>query len=178
MEEIKESILNTKCNPKHCTLEYKIKKEDPTFEMSRADLLKRFVQEGEKVEDWMVPYSWLGEIELDEDAPQFTNWQAKYDEETARKLVDVKKNMQQSLQTGGVITKVLQTQFMLQLLMVNYLESVKKAKLRIKSDNTVAEEIGLPEMSAIFTEMMLSDRDCESLKEIRTILLKWRNRNI
>lgn len=175
MSEITESLLNTKCNPKHCTLEYAIKREDPTCEMSRADMFKRFVLEADKVTDWMVPFTQLGEVKLDKDAPQFTNYQAKYDEETAEKLANVRKRMQESLQDAGVITKVLQTQFMLQLLMVNYLNSLKKAKLTIKADKTVAEEISLPEMSAIFTEMMLSDRECEALKGIRKILVDWRN---
>ena len=168
-------ILNTKCNPKHCTLEYQIKKEDSTVEMSRADLFKRFVREGEAVKDWVPVYELLRNVKTDGNAPQFTNWQAKYDAETAEKFEKVKEDMTASLIKGGVITKVLQTQYMLQLLMVNYLDHLKKAKLLLNTDGKVSDDIDLPKMSAIFTEMILTDRECESLDEIRKILVDWKN---
>lgn len=176
MAKIEEGVLNTKCNQKHCDLEAEIKRLDPNQDKTRPALLKRFLDVAEAKIDWMPSYYLLANVEHIEDAPQFNSWQAKYDVETAGKLQLVRQNMEKSLKEGGVITRVLQTQFMLQLLMVNYLESLKKDILAIKADKMVDEEkITLPEMSAIFTEMMLTDKDCDALKEIRRILVDWRN---
>lgn len=174
MERI-ESILNIKSNQKHCTLEYLIKKSDGAQDMSRAGLLKRMAIAAEPVENWMPTYTRLSDLKLEKEAPAFTNWQAKYDKETAIILDKVKNNMQKSLKEGGVITRVVQTQFMVQLLMINYLEHLKKAKLSINANKIVDKEISIPEMSAIFTEMILTDKECESLKDIRKILVAWRN---
>ena len=171
-----KSILNTKCNTKHCTLEFLIKEQDPAQDLSRAGILKRSVLAAEHIEDWMPSATLLTDLKLEEKAPQFSNFQAEYDAETREKLDVIKKKMQKSLMNGGVITKVLQTQYMLQLLEINYLESLKEAKRSLKAKIN-EEKIGLPEMSAIFTEMMLTDRECPEIEEIRIILLDWRKAN-
>ena len=140
MERI-ESILNIKSNQKHCTLEYLIKKSDGAQDMSRAGLLKRMAIAAEPVENWMPTYTRLSDLKLEKEAPAFTNWQAKYDKETAIILDKVKNNMQKSLKEGGVITRVVQTQFMVQLLMINYLEHLKKAKLSINANKIVTGKV-------------------------------------
>ena len=175
MSRSEEGLFSSKCNPKHCDVEFEIKIFDQNPEKSRSALLERFTVAAESKTDWMPTYYLLPNIVHHEDAPQFDSWQAKYSAETGERLQTIRKNMEKSLKEGGVITRVLQTQFMLQLLMVNYLESVKKDILAIKADKMVDEEITLPEMSAIFTEMMLTDKDCDALKGIRKILVDWRN---
>ncbi len=176
MSRSEEGLLfSSKCNPKHCDVEFDIKTLDQNPEKSRSALLERFTAAAESITDWMPTYYLLSNIEHHENAPQFDSWQARYSAETGRKLQTIRQSMEKSLKEGGVITRVLQKQFMLQLLMVNYLESLKKDILTIKSNKMVNEDISLPEMSAIFTEMMLTDRDCDALKEIRRILVDWRN---
>ncbi len=175
MSRSKEGLFSSKCNPKHCDAEFDIRILDPNPEKSRSALLERFSAAAESITDWMPSYHLLSSIEHHDDAPQFDSWQAKYSAETGEKLQTIRRNMEKSLKEGGVITRVLQTQFMLQLLMVNYLESLKKDILAIKADKMVDEEITLPQMSAIFTEMMLTDKDSDALKEIRRILVDWRN---
>lgn len=174
---MEESLLNVTCNWRHCTLEYRIRGLDGSQEMSRQAMFKRYLIAAEEVVDWKPVYELLGNLAREKDAPNFTNYQARYDEKTANILLKVKKNMEISLKEAGVITKVLQNQYMLQLLMENYLTCLEKAKPSLKSDRTVnnEEEIGLLEMSAIFTEMMLTDRDCTALKTICEILTEWRN---
>ena len=71
--------------------------------------------------------------------------------------------------------KVLQTQYLLQLLQANYLEVLKQALVSIKSDGVREAEVDLPEMAKIFTEMMLMDKESEKLVQIRKILVDWRN---
>ena len=175
MNESTENLLNTTCNSKHCSLEKWIKDEDPAQDKSRAGYFKRAVFVAETVDDWVPMATLLSDLKLDKDAPHFTNFQAKYDSETRQALDKVKEKMQKSLIDGRIIKRVLQTQYMLQLLMINYLEHIRANKLTIKADKQVDEEISLPEMSAIFTEMMLTDKDCDALKEIRRILVDWRN---
>lgn len=168
-------MLNVKCNSKHCTLEYLTKQFDTSQDVSRSGIFKRAVMAAETVENWMDVYNLLSNLKIEESAPKFTNWQAAYDEDTANILARVKQSMQKQLKASGVITRVLQTQFMLQLLMANYLEHLKQEKLSIKADKMLNEEITIPEISAVFTEMILTDKDCEALKEIRKILVEWRN---
>lgn len=175
MNESTENLLNTTCNSKHCSLEKWIKEEDPAQDKSRAGYFKRAVFVAETVDNWVTMATLLSDLKLDKDAPQFTNFQAKYDSETRQALDKVKEKMQKSLIDGKIIKRVLQTQYMLQLLMINYLEHIRANKLTIKADKQVDEKISIPEMSAIFTEMMLTDRDCDALKEIRRILVDWRN---
>ena len=167
-----DHILNTKCNRKHCTLEALIKKEDVAQDMSRAAMFERFTIAAENVEDWSVVATMLGSIKTGSDDPNFTNYQARYSDDTAERLEKIKDTMVRSLKDGGNITKVLQTQFMLQLLMMNYLDHLKKEKLKLKS--SIEEDISLPEMAKILTEMMLTDKDCAALQEIRAILIKYR----
>ena len=40
----------------------------------------------------------------------------------------------------------------------------------------VDEEISLPKMSAILTEMMLTDKDGDELKEIMEVMIKWKKK--
>lgn len=175
MNESTENLLNTTCNSKHCSLEKWIKEEDPAQDKSRAGYFKRAVLVAEPVDDWVPMATLLSDLKLDKDAPQFTNFQAKYDSETREALDVIKEKMKKSLIKGNIIKRVLQTQYMLQLLMINYLEHTRANKLTIKADKMVDDEIDLPEMAALFTEMILTDRDCEALKQIRRIMVDWRN---
>lgn len=175
MNESTENLLNTTCNSKHCSLEKWIKEEDPAQDKSRAGYFKRAVLVAEPVDDWVPMATLLSDLKLDKDAPQFTNFQAKYDSETREALDVIKEKMQKSLIKGNIIKRVLQTQYMLQLLMINYLEHTRANKLTIKADKMVDDEIDLPEMAALFTEMILTDRECEALKQIRRIMVDWRN---
>lgn len=177
MNESTENLLNTTCNAKHCSLEKWIKEEDPAQDKSRAGYFKRAVLVAENVDDWVPMAILLSDLKIDKAAPQFTNFQAKYDSQTHKALDAIKEKMQKSLIEGKIIKRTLQTQYMLQLLMISYLEHIRANKLTIKADKMVdEEEIDLPKISALLTEMMLTDRDCEALKEIRRILVDWRNK--
>lgn len=37
-------------------------------------------------------------------------------------------------------------------------------------------DVNMPDMTKIFCEIMLKDKDCEELKQIRKILVDWRNK--
>ena len=171
-----ECFFSSKCGPRHCDAELEIRRRDHNPEKSRSALFERFVSAAESVTDFMPVYNLLADLEHHTDAPQFDSWQAKYSEETDEKLKTIRQNMETSLKNGGVITRVLQTQFMLLMLMVNYLDTLKKDALTIKADKMVDEEISLPQMSAILTEMMLTDKDGDELKEIMEVMIKWKRK--
>ena len=66
---------------------------------------------------------------------------------------------------------------MVLLLQTNYLQSLKREKLIISSEKQLELEednITMPEMAAIFVEIMLQDKDSEALAEIKRILVEWR----
>lgn len=170
-----EKLLNIKCNWKHSTLEYLIKKFDASQDMSRAAVFEREVKAAENVGDWKDIRVLLSELNKIDDAPTFTNIQAKYGTETDEVLKEVRKQMLSDLKVTGL--KVLQSQYMVLLLQVNYLEFLKKEKLAIKANEFVEEEnVDMPEMSKILCEMMLCEKDCNEIKEIRKILVDWRNK--
>lgn len=171
-------LFNIKAKKIHCILENEIKKYDLAYEMTRGDLLIRFVESASGVSDWAALYNQLIEFKnevKDELIPHFTNWQAKYDEGIEKKLETVYRDMTKDLKESGIITRVLQTQLMLQLMQFNYLLNIKKIKhLIVVDDKNSQEKITLPEMAATLTEVILKDRDGDTLKNICKLLMEWR----
>lgn len=71
--------------------------------------------------------------------------------------------------------KVLRKQYMLFLLQVNYLEKLQKDKLAIRTEHINEENIDLPEIMKSLMQMIILDKDCDSLKRISEIIIEWRN---
>lgn len=166
-------LLNIKSNWKHATLEYLIKKEDPSQDMSRAAVFEREVNAAENVGDWREIQVLLSKLKRVEKVPVFTNLQAKYSDTVEEKLNKIRKKMLMDLKKHGL--KVLQAQYMVLLLQTNYLQSLKREKLIISSEKQLEEDsVTLPEIAAIFVEVMLQDKDSEALAEIKKILIEWR----
>ena len=174
----KEKLLNIKTNKRHSILEYLIKKYDPSQDMSRAAVFEREVMAGKKVTDWKLIRPLLSNLEENDeakDAPVFSNLQAKYSEKTGEMLSEVRQKILEDLQ--GPDFKILQTQYMVLLLQANYLKILKEEKLIIKSeDMTDKTDMDMPEITQCLCKMMLTDKDCNELKEIRSIMIKWRDR--
>ena len=173
-----EKLLNIKTNKKHAMLEYLIKRYDPSQDMSRAAVFEREVIAGETVTDWKLIRPLLSNLEENDeakDAPVFSNLQAKYSEETEKVLNRVRQKILFDLQ--GPDFKILQTQYMVLLLQANYLEMLKKERLAIKSKDMIEEtDMDMPEMTKTLCKMMLTDKDCNEISAIRTLLIQWRDR--
>ena len=167
-------FVNIKTNWRHSTLEFLIKKFDSSQDMSRAAVFEREVRAAQGIKNWKEIQLSLSDLEKSDDIPVFTSLQARISDEIFEILAEVKKEILKQLGEDGSL-KVLQTQYMVQLLQANYLQILKQNKLAIKSDVMVEENINLPEMASLFTEMMLKDKDCEELRQIRKILVDWRN---
>ena len=84
-------LLNIKSNWKHATLEYLIKKEDPSQDMSRAAVFEREVNAAENVGDWREIQVLLSKLKRVEKVPVFTNLQAKYSDTVEEKLNKIRK---------------------------------------------------------------------------------------
>lgn len=171
----KYKLFNIKSNWKHSTQEYLIKKLDASQDMSRSAVFERAVNVAVNVKDWNSIQILLSGLARNVEAPVFTNFQAKYGEETEEILIDVRDKMLEDLKKSGL--KVLQSQYMLLLLQANYIKKLKEEKLSIIDETQVDEEnVNLPELVKIFCEMMLSDKDCQDSKTIKKILLEWRKK--
>ncbi|WP_226671102.1 hypothetical protein [Metabacillus litoralis] len=171
----KDKLFNIKSNWKHSTQEYLIKKLDASQDMSRSAVFERAVKVAVNVKDWNLIQKLLSGLEKNEEAPVFTNFQAKYGEETEEILIDVRDKMLEDLKKSGL--KVLQSQYMVLLLQANYIKKLKEEKLSIISETQVDEEnVDMPEMVKIFCDMMLTDKDCQEIKTIKKILVEWRNK--
>lgn len=169
-------MINITASWRHRTLESRIKKEDVSQDLSRAAIFKREVKAGATVADWKQVRALLSSLEPIGEAAGFSNFQAKYDEETAEILCKIRSKMLDDLKDIGL--KVLQNQYMLVLLQMNYLHTLEREKLVLQSDAITDEStVNLPEISKLLTEMMLIDKNCMELKEIREILIGWKNRN-
>ncbi|WP_242853644.1 phage/plasmid primase, P4 family [Eubacterium ramulus] len=60
--------------------------------------------------------------------------------------------------------------------LVLYLEKLKQKRIKIENDTTLEEEnVDLPGMASIFTELMLTNKESDELKNIRKILVDWKN---
>ncbi len=168
-------LINVKTNKKNCVCEYLIKRYDVSQDMSRAAVFEREVREAEKVEDWKAVRSSLAGLEDIQEAPVFTNLQARYGEETKAALDQVRRKMLADLREAGF--KVLRVQYMLLLLQKNYLDVLMRERTSIKNTGRIEEnDVDLPEMAKLMCEMMLRDKDCDELRQIRRILVEWRNR--
>lgn len=167
-----ENLLNIKSNRRHSTLEYLIKRYDPAQDMSRSAVFEREVKAAEGIKNWKQIQISLSNMNIIEDAPVTTSFQAKYSDDTARILDTVRKDILEQLKDT---MKVLQAQYLLLLLQANYLEMLKREKKSLKED-TLEGSVDLPEMAKIFCELILTDKDCDELMEIRRLLVQWRNK--
>ncbi|NLJ88826.1 MAG: hypothetical protein GX327_08690 [Epulopiscium sp.] len=164
--------INIKVNWKHMSLEYEIRKHDSNQEVSRTALFFRMVEAAADVKDWKNIKLLLSRVERFEEAPMFTNFQAKYDAVTSEKLDKVKEKILYDLKD----IKVLQQQYMLQLLMCNYLEDIKEEVLSI-GNNINEEEMSAPDMVKILVEIILLDKQSDAINKIKKILKEWKNNN-
>ncbi|MFA9396862.1 MAG: hypothetical protein ACERKV_01160 [Clostridiaceae bacterium] len=141
--------------------------------MSRSAVFEREVRAAQGVKNWKAIQTSLSDLKREEDAAVFTSLQAKYDDETANILKEVRKDILSQLK-GNL--KVLQNQYMVLLFQANYLELLNREKISIKTDYMIDETaVDLPEMAKIFTEMMIKDKDCPDFIKIHKILVEWRN---
>ena len=166
------NLFNCTCNWKTSTLEYLIKKEETSVSTSRNEMLPKYVNEAINVKDWVNVYDLWCNLKPEKDSGSFSNYQANCSKETLINLEKIRTNVLKSLKKPRNINAV-RTQFLLQIIMMNYYDNLLKNKLVVKDSSSDSDPIDLPQMAAIFTKMALTDKDCDELNEIRKILESW-----
>ena len=162
-----ERTINIKAGARHQTLEFLIKREDTAQDMSRAAVFERAVNAAKSIQDWKEVQILLSDLPIENDAPAFSNYQAKYNENTETALQEIRKSILNDLKETGL--KVLQTQYLVLLLYTNYLSTLRKRRLTIRGENINEDDIDLPEMSKLFCTLMLEDKDSDALLQIKKI---------
>ena len=169
-------IFNVKCTPKIAYIEMQIKRLDDKEDRSRAALLKRAISVALEVSDWALFYTdTVTKITPSKETPVITGWQARYDKDTGDKIIKIRSKMYDDLVADSIITKVLQNQLFLLMILANYLEFLKRKAVVEKDKKTDKEEdMSIPEVAYILTQLLITDPDSTAVKEIKSILAAWR----
>lgn len=163
--------INIRTNWKHAALEYQIRIYDSSQELSRTALFSRMVNAAKDVQDWNNVKLRLAKIKRIDDAPAFTSFQAKVEDKTFEKLEEIRHKILINLKDH---IKVLQQQYMLQLLMCNYLYDLKCEVLNV-GEKVDGEDINAADMVKILVEMILLDKQSIYLDKIKDLLVRWKN---
>lgn len=170
-------VLNVKCTPKIAYVEMQIKRLDDNVEdKSRAALLKKAIYAATDVENWAVFYrNTVSKIVPTKETPIINGWQARHDDDLAERILEVREKMHKDLTEDGIISKVLQNQLFLLMILANYLELLKRKAVVEKDEKTDQEaDISIPELAYILTQLLITDPDSTAVKEIKAILTSWR----
>ena len=170
-------VFNVKCTPKIAYVEIQIKRLDNNIEdRSRAALLKRAISAASEVNDWALFYTdTVSKVTPTKETPVITGWQARYDKETGEKIIEIRNKMYNDLIKCGIITKVLQNQLFLLMILANYLEFLKRKAVVEKDKNPDKEEdMSIPEVAYTLAQLLITDPDSTAVKEIKSILAAWR----
>lgn len=167
--------LSLKVGWRHALLENEIRKHS-MLNASRGDILEKCISVGKTCTDWSKPYKLLSRLRV-ENAPEdySTSWQCPISDESASDLEEIKMQIQMNLNEHGIIVQKIQQQYVLQLLMANLVEELKGESLKVKEKENVSTNLTIPEIMATLTELVLTDRDSDTLIKIKNILLDWRN---
>lgn len=166
--------LNIKTNIRHSTLEYIIKELGGQSDLSRSGIFEKAVRAAQGI-DWKSIPEFITELLVDyrnrNDIPVFTSYKVKCSEETNELLKGIIKEIMFQLEL-----KVVQKQYLLQLLLGNYILYLKNQRIKLKFNNIIDEELSMPDMAKILVEMMLTDSKCKELEQISKILINWNRR--
>lgn len=158
-------LINAKIYQRHIKLEKKIKELDPNQDLSRSAIFTRAVSEAADVDNWKIIQELIPARTESELQATPSNYQAKQlEEHTAKTLQMVTNKITEEL---GL--KRLQQQYLLLLLLTNYLQVLEK-----KKSNThpiVLEDDS--EMFKILYQIMVAHAD-EQIAEIKSIMKEWK----
>ncbi|NLM19028.1 MAG: hypothetical protein GX217_03270 [Clostridiaceae bacterium] len=177
----KTLLMSIKPNRKHSILERLIKEVDPSQDTSRSSFTCRALEYSVNVDNWFEIKNELDVLKdiTDIDIPKSMN--IRLDERAMMLLNDkVRPQMEQQLKNAGVIKKVLQNRYMLQLLWFHYLKVMKEKAFDVGAKKSImADKITAPDMFKILAEIVLLNReeDIDTIEKLKTIFSDWRNKN-
>ncbi|WP_446788073.1 hypothetical protein [Macellibacteroides fermentans] len=170
LEKQQQLSPSWKSGKKHSALEFYIKEIDPEQEMSRTSFTNRAIVAGENVqEEWKTVRDELAKLKIPQGISTPTAMQINV-EEANRPLFDkIKADMACSLGLN-----VVQTQYMMQLLWMNYLLYLqqKVQQVGIKKD---ASDLSGPDMVKRLVQILLLDRESDApiIERIKSNLKEW-----
>lgn len=174
---MEENVINIKPNWRHCLLENAIKKRDPSTDMTRSGIFHRALEAAHGVENWSEVAEALPKNK-EPNVHILASMQFKYTDDDAKLLEKICKIMRADLVKNGIIREKLQTQYVIQLLFMNYIRKLDEDRLNVRSLLLDEKSVDIPELSRIFTKLILSDNEAAELSDIRDILVKWENKRI
>lgn len=165
-------MVNIKANWKHTYIENEIKRTDIALQdNSRAAILERAICAARGVSDWnnvvTILDATLKNVPKNDSC---SSWQAKISEEMEKELNAIRNR----IITDLGITRP-QTQYIVLILMANYLNTIRNKQIQLPAEGDSAP-LSIPEMAAVFTRMILQDKDAPELSEIAAQLTHWRDR--
>lgn len=165
--------LAFKANARLIALEIQIKEIEPEQEVSRSAIFSRALQIVSDNTDWKVVKEELGRWVANNTVKDTnaTVMQVKINEEQSIKIEAVRKMILRDLSDE---IKVLQTQYFVQLLFLNYLTHLKNNAM--SSNSIDIKDADGPQMVEMLTRMLMLNReaDREKIDSIKHILLEWK----
>ena len=160
-----------KSNIKHATLEYLIKEIDPSQDVSRPGITNRaiVVAKDTKKETWLKVMEELPKLPKLE-IPIPTAMQVKPDDENEEALKKIEDDIKDVL---GL--RILQTQYEIQLLWMNYLDWLKVKAMNVGEEKNAENDLSGPEMIKRFVQILMLNREIDApiIETIKNALLKW-----
>lgn len=165
--------MNIRTHRPHAILMHEIKSLDSHQDLTKTGIFERAIRAARGV-DWRTTPFVIKKLLLeykDLDVPVFTSFKIHYSDETGKLLERIIQEI-----TSQLELKVIQKQYLLQLLLANYILYLRAQQLKPQSDNLVDEDLSMPDIVKILVEMMLTDSKCKELEQISKILINWNRR--
>ncbi len=170
------TILSLRKNPKILGLFLKGQEYQPS--VSRVDFFNQAIEHAlSSQSNWKnLSGVTLDYPKVDASTPQF--FQLKVDKNKWNRIVDeIKNSFYPPLKrtTAPYAVKLVLTSYL------QYLSNIQKGYKENAADHHMDEaktretELSKPEMAKILCEMMLTDYECNEMREIRKLMLDWRN---
>ncbi len=168
----KNSLLTWKANWKHVALKQAILALDRSQDNSVSGITCRAIEVtlSHTANDWLADRENLPTVSEGDVAVPLT-MQARIPADMADDLAKIRENIINALPD----VTILHTQYLIQLLWTAYLKYLKE-KAIATSSSLDRDDVTLPQLMGIITEIMLIDKNSLELAEMRRLAAAWKNR--
>lgn len=170
MEKKQQLSPSWKSGKKHSALELYIKEIDPEQEMSRTSFTNRAIVVGENVGNWQLTRDELAKLKIPQEISIPTAMQIVVEDANRPRFNKIKEDMASSLGLN-----VVQTQYMMQLLWMNYLLYLQKKVQQVGVKKEDEPDLNGPEMVKRLVQILLLNRksDASIIEKIKADLMGW-----
>ena len=170
MEKNQQLSPSWKSGKKHSALEFYIKEIDPEQEMSRTSFTNRAIVVGENVEEWKTVRDELAKLKIPQGISTPTAMQIIVEEANRPHFDKIKTDMASSLGLN-----VVQTQYMMQLLWMNYLLYLQQKVQQVGIKKEDERDLNGPDMVKRLVQILLLNRESDApiIEKIKSDLMEW-----